>query len=244
VQYPDYKPSLASPPLTDDELQALDDLLSALPGEQAMNIEMLDGYLTALLLAPTPVAQRRAADWMPVVWGGDGDGSAPFASGKQKKNAIVLVLRHLHAIDDALHRHPDRWEPVFSVADAAGTEYADAETGAPASCTPPRKNPTPGASSSTTPHWARCCCRWPCWVVTRASSPRPTPNAWPTPSTATHSAAPCPTVCWRWPSASADVLNQCSAAGRDGGAAACGGCGCQWASSCTNSSSGRGRDTR
>jgi hypothetical protein len=120
VQYPDYKPSLASPPLTDDELQALDDLLSALPGEQAMNIEMLDGYLTALLLAPTPVAQRRAADWMPVVWGGDGDGSdAPFASGKQKKNAIVLVLRHLHAIDDALHRHPDRWEPVFSVADAA-----------------------------------------------------------------------------------------------------------------------------
>jgi uncharacterized protein len=127
VQYPDYKPSLQSPPLTDDELQALDELLSALPGEQAMNVEMLDGYLTALLLAPTPVAQRRAADWMPVVWGGDGEGTAPFASGKQKKNTIVLVLRHLHAIDDALHRHPDRWEPVFSVADAAGTEYADAE---------------------------------------------------------------------------------------------------------------------
>ncbi|MFT3817531.1 MAG: UPF0149 family protein [Rubrivivax sp.] len=128
MQYPDYRPSIDSPPLSDDELQALDELLGALPGDVAMNVEMLDGYLSALLLAPTPVAARRGAEWLPAVWGGDGEGDAPFTSGKQKKRAIVLVLRHLHAIDQALQRDPEHWEPVFSVAEGEdGREWADAE---------------------------------------------------------------------------------------------------------------------
>lgn len=126
MQYPDYNPSLDNPPLSDEELQALDGLLSALGRDEAMNVEALDGYLTALLLAPVPAAQRRAADWLPPVWGGDGPGDAPFSSGKQKKRVIVLVLRHLHAIDQAL-QDPDRWEPVFSVADEGGRELADAQ---------------------------------------------------------------------------------------------------------------------
>lgn len=131
MQYPDYQPSLDSPPLSDDELAALDTLLTGLPADDAMNVEALDGFLTALLLAPTPVAQLRGADWLPTVWGGDPDrtgaSDAPFASGKQRKRAIVLVLRHLHAIDQALRQWPERWEPVFSVADVDGQEIADAE---------------------------------------------------------------------------------------------------------------------
>ncbi len=127
MQYPDYQPALDSPPLSDAELEALDQLLTGLPGDAAMNVEALDGFLTALLLAPVPVARLRGADWLPLVWGGDGDGDAPFASGKQRKRAIVLVLRHLHAIDQGLHRWPDRWEPVFSVAEVDDQELADAE---------------------------------------------------------------------------------------------------------------------
>lgn len=123
MQIPDYQPALDAPPLSDDELAALDALLAEC-GDEAMNVEMLDGYLTALLLAPVPVARQRGADWMPAAWGG-GD---PFASGKQRKRAIVLVLRHLHAIDVALRRFPERWEPVFSVAETDdGEELADAE---------------------------------------------------------------------------------------------------------------------
>ena len=128
VQYPDYQPALASPPLSDDELAAFDELLTRLPADEAMNIEALDGYLTGLLLAPTPVAQLRGADWLPAVWGGDvGAGEAPFASGKQRKRAIVLTLRHLHAIDQALQQAPERWEPVFSIAELDERELADAE---------------------------------------------------------------------------------------------------------------------
>lgn len=131
MQYPDYKPTLESPPLTDEELGALDELLTGLPVGQAMNIEQLDGYLTALLLAPKPVATLAGADWLPAIWGGDGDGDAadfPFVSGKQKKRVIVLLLRHLHALDRQIHHAPDRWEPVFSVAETDdGDELADAE---------------------------------------------------------------------------------------------------------------------
>ena len=128
MQYPDYKPALESPPLSDEELQTLDDLLTGLPTEQAMNIEQLDGYLTALLLAPKPVATLAGADWLPAVWGGDGEGDAPFGSGKQKKRVIVMVLRHLHTLDRQIHQTPDRWEPVFSVAETEdGEDLADAE---------------------------------------------------------------------------------------------------------------------
>ena len=128
MQYPDYQPQLASPPLSDDELAALDTLLTAVPGDAAMNVEALDGYLTALLLSPTPVTQLRGADWLPVVWGGDSDDRPPFGSSKQHKRVIVMVLRHLHAIDEALKKWPERWEPVFSIADTSdGQELADAE---------------------------------------------------------------------------------------------------------------------
>jgi uncharacterized protein len=130
VQYPDYKPALDNPPLSDAELQALDELLAASSErarEAPMNVEMLDGYLTALLLAPTPVAQLPGGQWLPPIWGGDGPDPAPFASGKQKKHAIVMVLRHLHAIDRALHDDPQGWEPIFSVAETSEREWADAE---------------------------------------------------------------------------------------------------------------------
>ncbi len=128
MEYPDYDPRLETPPLADDELDDLDDLLRALPGEQAMNIEALDGYLTALLVGPPALRALPTARWMPPVWGGDGDGAAPFASQKQKKRAIVLVLRHLHAIDRALHAaDPEAWEPVVSVAETDDGELVDAE---------------------------------------------------------------------------------------------------------------------
>jgi uncharacterized protein len=128
VDLPRYDPRLATEPLTDAELDALDALLLALPADNPMNIEALDGYLTALLVGPRSAERVPSSLWMPAVWGGDGTPApAPFGSQKQRKRTAMLVLRHLHTIDEALHKAPARWEPVFSLADSGGQELADAE---------------------------------------------------------------------------------------------------------------------
>ena len=130
MEYPDYDPLHDTPPLSDEELAELDALLAALPSDNPMNVEAMDGYLTALLLQPGRPQPPRSADWLPAVWGGDGLGTAPFASGRQRKKAAQWVLRHLHAIDLQLQQAPQHWQPVFSVAepdDAEGDELVDAE---------------------------------------------------------------------------------------------------------------------
>ena len=127
MEYPDYDPRIANLPLSDDELRAFDDMLGALPGDASMNIEALDGYLTALLIGPRLVQRLRTRDWLPQVWGGDGDGNAPFASQRQRKRATVLALRHLHAIACQLRAAADDWQPIFSVGEDEGRELADAE---------------------------------------------------------------------------------------------------------------------
>lgn len=127
MDYPDYNPQLDNAPLSDDELVALDQLLQAVPSDTAMNIEGLDGYLTALVVGPPLLQRLRSADWLPAVWGGDGPDGAPFASNRQRKRASVLVLRHLHGIACQLRDAPERWEPIFSVAETDDGELADAE---------------------------------------------------------------------------------------------------------------------
>lgn len=133
MEYPHYNPASDNRPLSDDELNALDELLAELPADGAMNIEALDGYLAGLLLTPgRALAELPGAAWLPVVWGGDGAVEpAPFASGKQRKKATMLVLRHLQSIAVAWAQHPKSWEPIFSFAESGDEddpiEYADAE---------------------------------------------------------------------------------------------------------------------
>ena len=63
-------PSLTPPPshLDGDQIQRLEELLDqrAVPFK-GFNLEALDGFLSALVVSPEPVAQ---AEWEPVVWGG------------------------------------------------------------------------------------------------------------------------------------------------------------------------------
>jgi uncharacterized protein len=131
MQYPHYKPASDNRPLADEELNDLDELLAELPADSSMNIEALDGYLAGLLLTPgRKLADLPGESWLPVIWGGDREPDpSPFASGKQRKKATLLVLRHLHSIAVAWTERPQAWEPIFSFADGEDedTEYADAE---------------------------------------------------------------------------------------------------------------------
>jgi len=137
VDYPRYDPQSPVTPLTDAELDALDRLLQGLPADGAMTLDGVDGYLTALLVGPRQVlATVPSAEWLPLVWGGDGAGgmdeAAPFASKRQRKTTVVMVLRQLRHLSQQLHETPDAWEPIFSVAERGtpgeqgGQEWADA----------------------------------------------------------------------------------------------------------------------
>jgi len=152
MDYPSYDPGSPNTPLTEEELASLDDLLTHLPSDGSMTLDGMDGFLTALLVGPAPLAAMKTAEWLPLIWGGEqqpapasppqpaaapeqGGGPArgaaagspmagpwPFASNQKKKRTTVLVLRHLRSIEAALSGPPDAWEPVFSVAEVPGTQ--------------------------------------------------------------------------------------------------------------------------
>lgn len=127
-QYPQFDRASNHAPLSDEELQAFDDLLAALQTDGAMNVEGVDGFLTAMFLGPSQWLDRwPTADWLPLVWGGDGPDGQPFASGRQRKRATLLALRHLQSIAVALRDHPAQWEPLFSVVEGDGEEWTEAQ---------------------------------------------------------------------------------------------------------------------
>lgn len=131
MDYPRYDPHSPVTPLSGAELNALDALLQDLPADGAMTLDGLDGYLTALLVGPpTLLATLPTAQWLPPVWGGDGDAgsaeAAPFASKRQRKATVVLVLRHLRHLSQQLAEALDDWQPIFSVAEQGAQEWADA----------------------------------------------------------------------------------------------------------------------
>lgn len=119
MKHPQYNPALDNPPLKEVELDQLEALLARSPGDEAMDIEGLDGYLTALLLSPELPS---ADDWVPLIWGGRPGEEAPFASGKQTKRVVQLVLRHMAGIDRQLRADVDQLEPFFAIAERDDAE--------------------------------------------------------------------------------------------------------------------------
>ena len=130
MDYPRFDRSSPHTPLTEAELQQLDDWLIGLAEagvDGVMTLDGMDGYLTALAVGPSKVLDELpTADWLPAIWGGDGPNGAPFPSNQKRKRTTVLVLRHLQSIASVLRAAPAGWEPVFSVVEHEGTEWADA----------------------------------------------------------------------------------------------------------------------
>lgn len=124
MNYAQYNPTQKHDPLTDDEVDKLEEMLSQVPTEGAMDLECLDGYLTALLVSPELPPTE---DWLPVVWGGDNEGTPPFSSGKQHKRCTLLIMRWLAQLDHQLRKDVEALEPLFGMAEDDETVLVDAE---------------------------------------------------------------------------------------------------------------------
>lgn len=133
MDYPRYDPASPLTPLSPAELDALDRLLLGLQtagSDGVMSLDGVDGYLTALAAGPAELlATLPTAEWLPLVWGGDGpagnEGAEPFGSKRQRKATVVQLLRHLRHVAETL-KQPDGWEPIFSIAEKGPDEFADA----------------------------------------------------------------------------------------------------------------------
>lgn len=84
-------------PLSDSELDRLDDLLGRLPSDRAMNLEQVDGF-AALVCTPDTVFP---SEYLPVI--GDGKlNRAGTLTGEEAQELIRLLLQHWDSVSGHL----------------------------------------------------------------------------------------------------------------------------------------------
>lgn len=97
-------------PLTEAELDRLSDLLdSELTPEDCMDISMLQGYMTALLIGPDV---PEPDEWLTAVWG-EGPLARHFAVRQEADEVVDLVVRFYNALADELAQRPQDFDPIL-----------------------------------------------------------------------------------------------------------------------------------
>lgn len=110
--------------LSEAELQELDDfLMSDLISDEAMTIDILDGFLTAAVIGPVTL---RMSEILNEIWGGE-ENAPEFETMAQAERIVGLIFRHMNDIIHQLQADTGELELVFSYRDFEGKEYTDAE---------------------------------------------------------------------------------------------------------------------
>jgi len=103
-------------PLSDAELDELEVFLAsdAVP-QDCMDLEMLDGFLTAIVSGPEAI---QPSEWLPQVWSDGGRTANPaFADSEQAQKIMGLMLRHMVGIQRTLGESPTRFKPLLYMPD-------------------------------------------------------------------------------------------------------------------------------
>jgi uncharacterized protein len=87
---------MKSEPLTDAELDHLSEILGRLGNKRAMNLEQLDGFLSALICGPELVPPSK---YLPMIWGD----RTVFEDASSAQEFLSLIMRHWNTIADTLH---------------------------------------------------------------------------------------------------------------------------------------------
>jgi uncharacterized protein len=112
-------------PLSDEEFDELDDfLLSDRCAEDAMTMDTLHGFLTALVIGPQEVLM---AEWLPRVWGSESKDLPRFKSPKEAERISALIARSMNEIAITLEVAPKEYEPLFCEHEHEGKSLLDGE---------------------------------------------------------------------------------------------------------------------
>ena len=112
-------------PLTDDEIDELDDfLLSDESPEASMDISTFDGFLAAIVLNPDVILPSH---WLPWVWDMDnGEESQEFNTLDEANRISNLIMRHYNTVATTIDK--GCFGPLlFELLQPDGSEFYDAE---------------------------------------------------------------------------------------------------------------------
>jgi len=87
---------MISEPLTDAELDHLSAILDQFGNKSSMNLEQLDGFLSALICGPELVLPRK---YLPMIWGD----KSVFEDASSAQEFLSLLMRHWNAVADTLN---------------------------------------------------------------------------------------------------------------------------------------------
>jgi uncharacterized protein len=99
-------------PLSDEELGKLESFLASesTPEDCLFSIEMLDGYMTALVVGPEVITQDV---WIPFIWDQENDNKPSFSSEAEARTIEELLVRHMNSIARQFEEDPDEFFPMF-----------------------------------------------------------------------------------------------------------------------------------
>src|ERR1035438_7482812 len=92
--------SVKSQPLTDAELERLGSILKRFGDKRAMNLEQIDGFLSALICSPDLVPP---SEYLPKIWGDDMVLEDEFSAKPMLEDLLSLIMRHWNTIVDTLN---------------------------------------------------------------------------------------------------------------------------------------------
>ncbi|WP_227509549.1 UPF0149 family protein, partial [Ferrovum myxofaciens] len=118
-------PMNVNQPLTDDEINELDDfLLSDKSPGSCMDISTFDGFLAAVVLNPDVILPSH---WLPWVWDMDnGEESPEFDTLDEASRISNLIMRHYNTVATTIDE--DRFGPLlFVLPQPDNSEFYDAE---------------------------------------------------------------------------------------------------------------------
>jgi uncharacterized protein len=112
-------------PLTDEELDELNDLLLKADADQGMTLDILDGFLHAIAIGPQRVMPSQ---WLPKIWDlDDGGMMPPMESLEQMNHLLGLIMRLYNSIISGLEQSTPVFAPVWPKFGYSGTDEEDAQ---------------------------------------------------------------------------------------------------------------------
>ncbi len=112
-------------PLTDDEFEELEHfLLYELDTEEAMTLDILDGFLHAIVIGPVFIHPH---EWLPKVWGTENGEAPPMPSVEAFNRVLQLVMRHYNGIVSGFAMKPPEFLPLWCTRTFEGQDLDDAE---------------------------------------------------------------------------------------------------------------------